>query len=75
MVESSATKIISSVLNAEDLPNFVSDLGLQILIGQVPSHRLSTGTFQALHAYGEAHEYENKTIHWVELSSVTKPGR
>ena len=75
VVESSATKIISSVLNAEDLPNFVSDLGLQILIGQVPSHRLSTGTFQALHAYGEAHEYENKTIHWVELSSVTKPGR
>jgi len=75
IVEASATKIISDVLNAEDLPNFVSDLGLQILIGQVPSHRLSSGVFQALHAYGEAHEYENKTIHWVELSTTTKPVR
>jgi GGDEF domain-containing protein len=75
IVEASATKIISDVLNAEDLPNFVSDLGLQILIGQVPSHRLSSGVFQALHAYGEAHEYENRTIHWVELSTTTKPVR
>ena len=75
IVEAAATKIISDVLNAEDLPNFVSDLGLQILIGQVPSHRLSSGVFQALHAYGEAHEYENRTIHWVELSTTTKPIR
>lgn len=75
IVEAAATKIISDVLNAEDLPNFVSDLGLQILIGQVPSHRLSSGVFQALHAYGEAHEYENRTIHWVELSTTTKPVR
>jgi GGDEF domain-containing protein len=75
IVEAAATKIISDVLNAEDLPNFVSELGLQILVGQVPSHRLSSGVFQALHAYGEAHEYENKTIHWVELSSTTKPVR
>ena len=75
MVEAAATKIISDVLNAEDLPNFVSDLGLQILVGQVPSHRLSSGVFQALHAYGEAHEYENRTIHWVELSTTTKPVR
>jgi hypothetical protein len=41
----------------------------------VPSHRLSSGVFQALHAYGEAHEYENRTIHWVELSTTTKPVR
>ncbi len=75
IVEAAATKIISDVLNAEDLPNFVSELGMQILVGQVPSHRLSSGVFQALHAYGEAHEYENKTIHWVELSSTTKPIR
>lgn len=75
IVEAAATKIISDVLNAEDLPNFVSDLGLQVLIGQVPSHRLSSGVFQALHAYGEAHEYESRTIHWVELSTTTKPVR
>ena len=75
IVEACATKIISDVLNAEDLPNFVSELGMQILVGQVPSHRLSSGIFQALHAYGEAHEYERKTIHWVELSTTTKPVR
>lgn len=67
-IEAMATKVLSDGLNARDLPNFVSELGMQILIGQVPRPRLSPGVYQALHSFGEVHETSSKAIHWVELS-------
>lgn len=72
-MENAATKIVSDVLNADDLPNFVSELGLQVIISQVPSYRINPAVFQALHSFGEAQEESKKTIHWVDLMVSSKP--